>query len=121
MRRRAIEPNTELWREFTKDAEILTGRELADKYRLSTITISKYKKELGKSGRTPGRTTPINYYTIYRKSTDDLVCFGTAEECAEALGVKVNTLYRYVLGNKQYDIFVENYRDAKSELIDNDD
>ena len=48
-------------------------------------------------------------YSVYRKDTDmPVVVYGTAQECASALGVKLNTFYHYVYHRrnlKKYEIF----------------
>lgn len=37
-----------------------------------------------------------NYYAMYRASTDEIVCSGTARECADFLGIAVNSFYSMV-------------------------
>lgn len=34
-----------------------------------------------------------SFYTVYKG--DEIICTGSARECAEALGVKVKTIYFY--------------------------
>lgn len=36
------------------------------------------------------------YYSMYRAATDEIICSGTAKECADFLGIAVNTFYSMV-------------------------
>ncbi len=118
MKNRVIAKNTKLWREFTADAQILTERQLSEKYGICMPTVVRYRKELGISGRVSPHGSPFSYYTVYKKDTDELICSGAAVECAKILGLKVNSLYGYVSRSSKYDVFVEEYRDVMREHDD---
>ena len=38
-----------------------------------------------------------NRYSVYHKKTDQpLVLYGTSKECAKAMGISINSFYRYI-------------------------
>ena len=44
----------------------------------------------------------LNRYSVYQDKTDvPLIIYGTAEECANAMGIKVNSFYRYIVRMRQ--------------------
>lgn len=54
----------------------------------------------------------VRYYAVYLRKTDELVCSGTADECAEYFGVARHTFYTMVCKVKhnklkKWDIYVE--------------
>lgn len=54
------------------------------------------------------------YYALYLRKTDELVCSGTAWECAEALGIRVKSFYimvhKALHGKvKKWDVYIEEY------------
>ena len=66
----------------------------------------------------PRRPESYKFYSVYNRKTDEPVYIhGTARECAEAMGVKVNTFYNYVHRNKtgklycKYEIIVDDKED----------
>jgi hypothetical protein len=60
-----------------------------------------------------------NRYSVYCKKTDmPVVVYGTAKECAEAIGVSVRSFYRYIsriregkIRSRKWDV----YEDGESE------
>lgn len=44
---------------------------------------------------------PFNYYTVYDLKTDEIIASGNAQECAEQLGVTLNTMYKTVMLSKR--------------------
>lgn len=48
-------------------------------------------------GRPKGGKCPIKLYTVYNNITDmPVIIDGTAEECAKAMGIKLESFYSYV-------------------------
>ena len=37
--------------------------------------------------------TPLKYYTVYDRKTEQVVAFGSAQECADRLGIKIGSFY----------------------------
>ena len=55
-----------------------------------------------------------NYYALYLRKTDELYCSGSAQECADELGIKLHSFYVLVHKilnekTKKWDIFIEPY------------
>jgi len=56
-------------------------------------------------------------YSVYRKGTDlPVVVYGTAQQCARAMGIKINTFYHYVnriregkRDLKKFDVYEDNF------------
>ena len=53
------------------------------------------------------------YYAVYRRKTDELICCGSAAECAAAMGRSTDSFYCMVsrVGkgkNRRYEIYKEN-------------
>lgn len=41
-------------------------------------------------------------YSVYHRKTDEpLVIYGTSKECAKAMGIRVNSFYRYIVRMRQ--------------------
>lgn len=57
------------------------------------------------------------YYTVYNNKTDEIVAFGTAEECAKKLRLKsINCFYALVSRNgPKYSVVKEERDDVKSD------
>ena len=54
----------------------------------------------------------VTYYALYLRKTDELVCCGSAKECAAILGIKVNSFYVLVHKilhgtNRKWDVYIE--------------
>ena len=55
------------------------------------------------------------YYTFYREDTEEIVAFGTADQCIKKLRIKnINSFYSLVSRvksgkNKKYKVVVEDY------------
>lgn len=79
-------------------------------------TVSNYMRRF-RRGDTIRHQYPIKYYyALYIRKTDELVCCGTAKECAETLGVSVHTFYGLVHKTlngivKKYDVYIEPYEE----------
>lgn len=61
-------------------------------------------------------------YTVYRRKTDELLCYGTADECAEALNMDEHGFYLTVYNvkrgaNRKYKIIVTPYDDKLETVI----
>ena len=42
------------------------------------------------------------WYSVYHRKTDEpLVIYGTSKECAKAMGIRVNSFYRYIVRMRQ--------------------
>jgi len=55
------------------------------------------KTQKAATGHTRKSTEPFVRYTVYNNRTDELVVLdGTAKECAQRLGIGVNTFYGYI-------------------------
>lgn len=63
-----------------------------------------------------------NRYSVYHKKTDlPLIIYGTSKECAKAMGIKVNSFYRYIVRMRQGRIRLRKwavYQDEKEDLED---
>ena len=62
----------------------------------------------------------VLYYTVYRRGTDEIVAYGTAQECARIMGASLNTFYSIVSKNRKgirstYDILTERLEDIEGE------
>ena len=71
------------------------------------------------------RTKPPTYwYTIYDRDTDRFLAQGTEKHCADALGIKRQTLYVYTLRQdkkdwpQRYVIYREPYKDIVDEEME---
>ena len=41
-------------------------------------------------------------YSVYHRKTDEpLVIYGTSKECAKAMGIRLNSFYRYIVRMRQ--------------------
>ena len=54
----------------------------------------------------------VKYYALYLRKTDELVCSGTAQECADQLGMRLRSfqvMIHKILHNKikKWDLYVE--------------
>ena len=44
----------------------------------------------------------LNRYSVYNDKTDEpLIIYGTADECAKAMGIQTNSFYRYIVRMRQ--------------------
>lgn len=69
---------------------------------------------VSENGRTVKRDMAkvTKHYTVYSRKLDELLAFGSAEECAKALGITRASFYRLVTMAKQrpngkYEVLVE--------------
>ena len=65
----------------------------------------------------------VKYYALYLRKTDELVCSGTAQECADALGIRKHSFYvlvhKALHGKvKKWDVYVEDVDVEESEYYD---
>lgn len=60
-----------------------------------------------------------NRYSVYHKKTDlPLVIYGTSKQCAKAMGVTLNSFYRYICRMRQGKIKLRKwsvYQDEKED------
>ena len=85
-----------------------TYQELMEEFHIGFTTVWRYKMILG----VPKPPRYYRYYTIYKAATDELLAYGTAQECAKTLRVNVSKIYQMAhcakTGKvKKYDILVE--------------
>lgn len=97
----------------------LTDREVGKRVGRPNSTIACWRKrnDLPPNGEYIGR--PHKLYTIYKKNSDELLAFGSAKECADRLGMKIDSFYSAVTRarkgqREKYNIFVE-------EVVEEDD
>ncbi len=65
--------------------------------------------------------TAKNHYSVYERGTDRPICiYGTAEECAEALGVSVDGFYKLLWRQRHSDPpkSIEIFEDDDEEDLD---
>jgi hypothetical protein len=77
-------------------------------------TIGQYLYQIRQGTFSRGSQRKVTYYALYHRKTDELVCSGSAKECAEILGIATNSFYVLVHKilhgkTKKWDIYVENY------------
>ena len=69
----------------------------------------------------------INYYTVYSNKTDEIVAFGTAEECTKQLGLaSIDSFYCLMSRNRsgklhKYTVLVDLIKDTSYLDDDNED
>lgn len=56
-------------------------------------TVGAYLRRMRDGTFARGTYPPRKYYAVYLKKTDEIICSGTAAECAEALGIGVRAFY----------------------------
>lgn len=72
----------------------LTQKQVADAVGVGVGSVEYWKLKLGiKCGRRG--PVPSADYTVYDRK-GQVVAFGTARECAEAMGIKIGSFYSYV-------------------------
>lgn len=63
-----------------------------------------------------------NRYSVYHKDTDlPLILYATARECAKAMGIKVNSFYRYIVRMRGGKIRLRKWAVYEDEVEDLDD
>jgi hypothetical protein len=85
--------------------------------RLSTV--KSYMASFRNSTFRRTRGTPHNYYAIYLRKTDELVCSGTAKECMAQLGITASAFRTLVCRSrsgeiKKWDVYIEPYEEVDS-------
>lgn len=93
------------------DPPIAVAKALNAPYHTVYSYIRQYRSETSKK---PHEHPPQKYYAMYLRKTDELVCSGSAEECAEQLGITIGTFYTRVHAAiygkcKKWDVHVEPY------------
>ena len=73
-------------------------RQVASLLGVSKPTVEYWRWKLGISAN--NRYEPQKYYTIY-DCKDNVRAFGSAKECAEKLGIKVESVYRMAHRSKR--------------------
>lgn len=84
----------------------------------NTVAIYMQKFRNGEDLRRGG--SPRRYYALYNRKTDELVCSGTAKECAEALGIPrayFDSMVSKIKSgkNKKWEVYVDNINDDYDE------
>lgn len=77
----------------------LNDRQIAEQIGKSTGVVEYWRKKMGlKANRS---YEPVKHYTIYDEN-DNLRVHGSAKECAEVLGIRVDSIYHaaYIAGKK---------------------
>lgn len=69
----------------------LNDPEIAKEIGCCTSTVCSWRKKLGLSAN--WKASPKSFYVIYDEK-DNVRATGSARECAEALGIKVDSVYR---------------------------
>ena len=87
-------------------------KEVATALGASIGTVAEYLRRLQRGTFQNKEYPSRKYYALYLRKTDELVCCGTAGECAEALGIQKHSFY--VLAHKalhgkvkKWDVYVE--------------
>ena len=63
-----------------------------------------------------------NRYSVYHKDTDlPLVIYGTSKQCAKAMGVTLNSFYRYICRMRQGKIKLRKWSVYEDEKEDQED
>lgn len=80
----------------------------------SKRTIAAYMHQFRNGTFIRKKRLPEKYYALYRRKTDELICCGSAEECAEQLGITKHTFYtrahKAASGKiKKWDVYIEPY------------
>ena len=75
-------------------------------------TVAMYMRRIRNGAFVKKRYPQKRYYAIYLKKTDELVCSGTAVECAEKLEISMSAFYslvgRATTGKSQkWEVYVE--------------
>ena len=91
-------------------AKGLVDREIAERLGCSISTVCAHRRRMGLPPA--GRRVTRKYYTVYRRRTDELLAYGTAKECAQQLGIRLDSFYCAVSrtpnrGKTKYEIFVD--------------
>lgn len=75
-------------------------------------TVAEYLRRLQRGTFKTKEYPTRKYYALYLRKTDELVCCGTAQECADALGIQKHSFY--VLAHKalhgkvkKWDVYIE--------------
>lgn len=60
----------------------------------------------------------LNYYAVYRKGTDELICTGNSEECCKIMGVTFSTFRSYVSRHNHgvwcpYEFYVDSLKEEQ--------
>ena len=91
-------------------AKNLNDREIAQRLGCSISTVYKQRKRMGLPPA--GRRVTRKYYTVYRRKTDEILAYGTAKECAQQLGIRLDSFYCTVSRTPnrkktKYEIFID--------------
>ena len=62
-----------------------------------------------------------NRYSVYHKKSElPLILYGSSKECAKAMGIKVNSFYRYICRMRQGKIKLRKWLVYEDELEEED-
>ena len=63
----------------------------------------------------------VKRYSVYHKKTDSpLIIYATAQECADAMGIKKNSFYRYIVRMRGGKIKLRKWAVYEDEVEDED-
>ena len=83
----------------------------------SQRTVREYMRRFRNGVLQRHQYSPRNYYALYLRKTDKLVCSGSAKDCAEQLGVTLRNFYaltnKVLHGKiKKWDVYIEPYEET---------
>ena len=95
-------------------------QDVADHIGAPRNTVAIYMQKFRNGERLKHDFPLRRYYALYRRGTDELVCSGTAKECAEALGIlrtSFDSLVSKVKSgkNKKWEVYVDDMDDDYNE------
>lgn len=89
-------------------------REIASVIGGARGTVSNYMSKIRRGDFSRKPYPPQKYYAVYLRKTDELVCSGSAQECADSLGICKRAFY--ILAHKaasgkvkKWDVYIEPY------------
>lgn len=99
--------------------EGLNGEEIAAQLGLCSTTVNRHRRQMGFPKI--GRNKKQHMYTVWSAETENLLCYGTAPECAEMLGLSDVSIFYQTISKtkagktKKYIFLVEPYEEEGKE------
>lgn len=86
-------------------------------------TVDGYMRQFRNGTFNRKENHPRKYYAMYLRKTDELVCSGSAKECAQQLGISCDLfrcrVHKALSGKiKKWDVYVDDYDEEDYEDID---
>ena len=100
--------------QYMRDHRYDNPKQVAEVLGESPRTIDAYMRRI-RNGTFCTKVYPnLKYYALYLRKTDELVCCGSAKECANELGIAIHSFYgmvhKILSGKiKKWDVYVESY------------